>query len=129
MAELLMRDVSSAFLRDSDPISADQHEMLLDAMAQLHAATQGMVDDPADIEKGMQDAKVRSALVERIRAEAMNATLGNDVRYRVVAQDDHQIQEGLRLFDRATQLLARREGMLLGGSTGTNVAAANGQKK
>ena len=45
LAELLMRDVSSAFLRDSDPITADEHEALLDAMAQLHASTQGVVDD------------------------------------------------------------------------------------
>lgn len=44
-AELLMRDVSSAFVRDSDPITAHQHETFLDAMAQLHAATQGAVDD------------------------------------------------------------------------------------
>jgi hypothetical protein len=45
VAELLMRDVTDAFLRDSDPIAASQHELLLDAMAQLHAETQGMADD------------------------------------------------------------------------------------
>lgn len=44
MAELLMRDVSEAFLRDEDPISPYQHALLLDSMAQLHASTVGMVD-------------------------------------------------------------------------------------
>src|SRR5262249_5472779 len=36
---------------------------------------QGMVDAPADIEKGLKDDKTRSALTERVRAEVMNATL------------------------------------------------------
>lgn len=45
MTELLMRDVSDAFLRDSDPFSAEQHAVLVDAMAQLHASTWGMVDE------------------------------------------------------------------------------------
>jgi hypothetical protein len=44
MAELLMRDVSSAFLRDCDPFTAEQHAALLDGMAQLHAASTGMTD-------------------------------------------------------------------------------------
>ena len=87
--------------------------------------SQGMVDDSNDIEKGLQDPKTRSALTERIRAEVMNATLGNDVRYRIVAESDHQIQEGLRLFDRATQLLAQRKGEK-GGDT--HVAAGSGHQ-
>jgi hypothetical protein len=45
MAELLMRDVGDAFLRDSEPISPEQHALFLDVMAQLHAATRGMVDE------------------------------------------------------------------------------------
>jgi hypothetical protein len=45
MAELLMRDVGDAFLRDCDPISPEQHALFLDAMAQLHASTIGMVDE------------------------------------------------------------------------------------
>jgi hypothetical protein len=45
MAELLMRDVSDAFLNDGDPIAPEQHALFLDAMAQLHASTQGMVDE------------------------------------------------------------------------------------
>jgi carboxyl-terminal processing protease len=86
------------------------------------AVHEGMVDDPADIEKGLQDARTRAALTERIRAEIFNATLGNDVRYRVVAESDHQIQEGLRLFDRATALLAQRRG-----SQGVDHVAAGGR--
>jgi hypothetical protein len=45
VAELLMRDVGPAFLRDSEPFSSHQHEVFLDTMAQLHASTQDMVDD------------------------------------------------------------------------------------
>jgi Phosphotransferase enzyme family len=45
MAELLMRDESDAFLRDSEPITPEQNALLLDAMAQLHASTRGMVDE------------------------------------------------------------------------------------
>jgi hypothetical protein len=44
-AELLMRDVGPAFLKDSEPFSSSQHEIVIDAMAQLHAATQDLVDD------------------------------------------------------------------------------------
>jgi Phosphotransferase enzyme family len=45
LAELLMRDVSGAFLRDEDPISLDQQALFLDAMAQLHSSTRTLVDD------------------------------------------------------------------------------------
>jgi hypothetical protein len=45
LAELLMRDVSSAFLRDSNPISSAEHAIVLDAMAQLHAGTWGWRDE------------------------------------------------------------------------------------
>lgn len=45
LAELLMRDVSEAFLRDSDPITLEDQEVVIDAMAQLHAATWNMPDD------------------------------------------------------------------------------------
>lgn len=45
LTELLMRDVSDAFLRDSNPITGEQQALLIEAMAQLHAATWGMTDD------------------------------------------------------------------------------------
>ena len=45
LAELLMHDVTDAFLRDSNPITAEQHAVLIDAMAQLHASTWGMTDE------------------------------------------------------------------------------------
>lgn len=45
LAELLMRDVSDAFLRDEAAISLDQQALFLDAMAQLHSATRDLVDD------------------------------------------------------------------------------------
>jgi thiamine kinase-like enzyme len=45
MAELLMRDVSDAFLTDSHPFTPEQHATFLDTMAQLHASTHGLVDE------------------------------------------------------------------------------------
>jgi hypothetical protein len=64
MTELLMRDMSSAFLRDTDPITADQHETFLDAMAQQHAATLGMVDD-----MGLTPSRVRWTMLNPAFAE------------------------------------------------------------
>ena len=48
-------------------------------------------------------------MLERLRAEIFNATLGNDVRYRVLAEGDHQIQQALGLFGKASDLLAMRK--------------------
>jgi Phosphotransferase enzyme family len=45
MAELLMRDVSDAFFRDCDPFTPEQHAVVIDGMALLHASTLGMVDE------------------------------------------------------------------------------------
>jgi hypothetical protein len=44
LAQLLMRDAGDAFLRDRDPISAEQHAVVIDTMAQLHASTWGWTD-------------------------------------------------------------------------------------
>jgi hypothetical protein len=49
-------------------------------------------------------------VLARIRAEALNATLGNDARYRALAEQDSQIREALRMFDKASELLAMRKG-------------------
>jgi hypothetical protein len=43
--ELLMRDLTGRFLDDGAAFSADQHALFVDAMAQLHASTQGIVDE------------------------------------------------------------------------------------
>lgn len=43
-AQLLMRDVSELFLRDSDPITDEQQAQVLHAMAAMHAATWGLTD-------------------------------------------------------------------------------------
>ncbi|HEV8630917.1 MAG TPA: S41 family peptidase [Thermoanaerobaculia bacterium] len=71
---------------------------------------QGMVEDEKDIDKGLADEKTRHAVLSRLRAEIFNATLGNDVRYRVLAEDDNQIQQALGLFGKASDLLALRKG-------------------
>jgi len=64
MTELLMRDVSDAFLRDSDPFTEQQHALLLDAMAQLHASTWGMVDEIGLTPPGQRWTMLSPALVE-----------------------------------------------------------------
>jgi hypothetical protein len=43
--ELLMHDRSDAFLRDENPITEEQHAVLLHAMATMHAATWGWQDE------------------------------------------------------------------------------------
>jgi carboxyl-terminal processing protease len=71
-------------------------------------AKQGVVGEPGELEAALQDEATRDQVMARIRAEAFNATLGNDARYRALAENDHQIREALALFDRATELLASR---------------------
>ena len=80
---------------------------------------QGIAEDEADLEKGLQDAKTRSNVLARLRAEIFNATLGNDIRYKVLAEGDHQIQQALGLFGKASELLAMRKS----GKGDTHVAA------
>src|SRR5688500_12402097 len=73
-------------------------------------AREGMVDDPAELEAALEEESLRIQVLARIRAEALNASLGNDARYRALAETDHQILEALRQFPKATELLALRKG-------------------
>jgi carboxyl-terminal processing protease len=73
-------------------------------------ASDGMVDSTSELDAALEDATTRTQVLARIRAEALNATLGNDARYRAIAEHDHQIQEALRMFGKATELLAMRKG-------------------
>ena len=66
--------------------------------------------EPGELETALQDTETRDQVLARIRAEVFNATLGNDARYRALAEKDPQILEALRMFDRATELLAMRRG-------------------
>jgi carboxyl-terminal processing protease len=70
---------------------------------------EGFVEDEAELENGWQDPETRREVLARLRAEIFNATLGNDVRYRVLAEGDHQIQQALGLFGKASDLLAMRK--------------------
>jgi carboxyl-terminal processing protease len=83
-----------------------------DVLPQFEAwvAREGMVDSPGEIDAALQDADTRAQVLARIRAEALNATLGNDARYRALAEQDSQIREALRMFDKASELLAMRKG-------------------
>jgi carboxyl-terminal processing protease len=79
------------------------------AQFEAFAAKQGL-GEAAELDKALQDADTRDQVLARIRGEVFNATLGNDARYRALAEKDTQIQAALQLFPRATELLAMRKG-------------------
>ena len=66
------------------------------------------VTDPDDT--NLESATVSLTSAPDGAAETLNATLGNDARYRALAEEDHQIQEALRQFPRAAEILALRKG-------------------
>jgi carboxyl-terminal processing protease len=106
----------------TDPNWAPSPDVLRDFERWVKA--QGMAEDEADLDKGFQDPATRKAVLARLRAEIFNATLGNDVRYRVLAEGDHQIQQALGLFGKASDLLALRKS----GKGDTRVAAGGTQR-
>jgi carboxyl-terminal processing protease len=55
------------------------------------------------------DVKDYSAM--QIRAEVLNGLFGQEARHRVLAQGDKQIQSAVALFDKAADLLAKRESL------------------
>jgi carboxyl-terminal processing protease len=73
------------------------------------ATREGMVDAATELDAALQEADTRAQVLNRIRAEVLNAALGNDARYRAIAEGDHQIRQALALFQRASELLAQRK--------------------
>lgn len=61
-----------------------------------------------EIDKGLADKDVRDFSLLEIRAEIMNTIGGQEARHRTLASADHQLQEALKLFPKAGELLAQR---------------------
>lgn len=62
-----------------------------------------------EIKEAFSQESCRNQATLRIRAEIFNSVFGNDAWYRVLAENDNQIQEAMRHFDRASSLLAERK--------------------
>jgi len=67
------------------------------------------VADQAETDAGMADPAVRSYALLQIQAEVLNAAFGQEARHRVLTQGDQQIQDALKQFAAAQDLLADRE--------------------
>ena len=66
-------------------------------------------DEPID--SGLADPEARETALRYVVAELLNATLGIEARYQILAAGDQQIKRALELFDQATELLARRQSL------------------
>ena len=49
----------------------------------------------------------RPFMLHQVRAELANATLGTLERYKILVEDDTQLQAALELFPRASKLLSQ----------------------
>jgi carboxyl-terminal processing protease len=65
-----------------------------------------------DMAKGMQDKATQDFSLLEIRAEVLNAIQGQEARHRTLAAADQQLQEALKLFPKANDLLAQRRAQL-----------------
>jgi hypothetical protein len=61
-----------------------------------------------EVEKNLANQELRDGSVLQIRAELMNAAAGQEARHRVLSEGDIQLQQALKLFDRAANMLAQR---------------------
>jgi carboxyl-terminal processing protease len=61
-----------------------------------------------EVDKNLAQDEVRNGSLLQIRAELMNSVAGQEARHRVLSQGDTQLQEALRLFDRAANMYAQR---------------------
>jgi carboxyl-terminal processing protease len=61
-----------------------------------------------EVEKNLANQELRDGSVLQIRAELANATGGQEARHRVLSEGDVQLQQSLKLFDRAANMLAQR---------------------
>ena len=61
-----------------------------------------------EVDKNLAKQDVRDYSILQIRAELINAIGGQEARHRVLAEGDVQLQEALKLFDRAADMLAQR---------------------
>jgi carboxyl-terminal processing protease len=61
-----------------------------------------------EVQKNLTQPAVREHSMLQIRAELMNAAAGQEARHRTLAQGDKQLQEAMKLFDRASTMLTQR---------------------
>jgi carboxyl-terminal processing protease len=61
-----------------------------------------------EIDKNLTKQEVRDGSMLQIRAEIANSTAGQEARHRVLSEGDIQLQQALKLFDRAATMLAQR---------------------
>ncbi len=64
---------------------------------------------PDELEESLAAPAERAYVLRQVRAEIFNAAFGLEARHQVLAEGDKQIQEALRLFDQATDLLLARQ--------------------
>jgi carboxyl-terminal processing protease len=64
-----------------------------------------------EVDKNLTQKDVRDYSILQIRAELINAVAGQEARHRTLAEGDIQLQEALKLFDRAATMFAQRREM------------------
>ena len=62
----------------------------------------------AEVDKNLPSKELRDGSILQIRAELANAVAGQEARHRVLSEGDIQLQQALKLFDRAATMLAQR---------------------
>ncbi len=72
------------------------------------AAREG-IEAPEKLAEALADPEVEEVALRQIRAEVLANRLGVEASHRVLAEGDLQIQQGLREFPRAAELLAQRQ--------------------
>jgi len=64
---------------------------------------------PEEVQKNLTQKEIRDGSILQIRAELANSTSGQEARHRVLSEGDIQLQQALKLFDRAAHMLAQRK--------------------
>ena len=92
------------------PAFALREEALAKAGCVL-AAVEEKLATPEEMQKNFTQQDIRDYSMLQIRAELMNAIGGQEARHRVLAGGDKQLQEAMKLFERAATMLAQRREM------------------
>jgi carboxyl-terminal processing protease len=61
-----------------------------------------------EVDKNLTEKDIRDYSMLQIRAELMNTVGGQEARHRVLSEGDVQLQEALKLFGRASEMMAQR---------------------
>ena len=90
--------VTASWKPDTDKVLAEFGQWLV----KEKLATQ------AEVDKNLPNKELRDGSILQIRAELANAVAGQEARHRVLTEGDIQLQQALKLFDRAATMLAQR---------------------